>query len=81
MSKRNYLIDVPVFPIIFSTTSRGGWIQDFRDGGMAPNARGGNLLFGQFFQKLHENEENWIGRGDSKVLLCKSATDKKKLYF
>ena len=43
----------------------------------APTARrrgGANLLFDQFFQKLHENEENWAGGGSTRYCLCRSAT-------
>ena len=51
-------------------------------GKMAPNSRGANLLFGQFFSKNYmKMKKNWIGRGDSKILLCISATDNKKAAF
>ena len=43
-----------------------------RGGPPTPNGAA-NLLFGQFHQKLHENEENLTGSG-FKILLCRSAT-------
>ena len=38
-----------------------------RGGGANSQSRGANLLFGQIFRKLHENERIWTGGGGVRV--------------
>ena len=53
-----------------------GRIQDFAKGSAKHKGGGGHqLIIRQIFPKLHENEENWTQMGETKILLCRSATE------
>ena len=81
MSKRNYLIDVPVFPIIFFNHKQG-WMDGSRiseTGGWRKTQGVPTYYLANFSKSYMKMKE--IGSGGGIPKLCISATDKKKLHF